>query len=461
MAGLGIDGLASSLDTTSIISQLMQIEARPQTLLKSKLTETTTFLTDLRSLNTTVASIATSAKSVGSSSSLALYTATASSESASAVAGPTASAGSITFRVGQTAQAQSIVTAPMTAWASSPAVLTFKGADGTLSEVSAASASLPDVVAAINGADAGVTATQVSAGKDADGNALYRLQLTAAESGAAGAFTVYRGTKADVEGGTAPSLLAEAGAAEVAAARDASITLWSGTSAEQTLSSSTNTFAGVLNGVDVTVAKAGAEPVTVTVAQNSTSASAVVSGFVSKLSAAFATIATKSKVTNSTDSSGAPTVSAGTFTGDSTVRQMKDALLTAASDPVDGKSLSSIGISVTRDGSITFDSAKFTEALASDPSGTQSIFSAMATRVGKAAGDASDSIGGYLTSKVTGQEDAVKSLNDNIAAWDSRLAKRKEILQRQYTAMETTMSSIQSQSNWLSAQLASLTTSTS
>jgi flagellar hook-associated protein 2 len=301
----------------------------------------------------------------------------------------------------------------------------------------------------------------VSAGKAADGSALYRLQITASESGIAGGVTVYRGSEADVTAGTATTLLAETGAAEVAAARDASITLWAGTSAEQTLTSSTNTFSGVLTGVDITVAEVDTEPVTVTVAQNATGASAVVSGFVSKLSAAFATIATKSKVTNSTDSAGAATVSAGTFTGDSTVRQMKDTLLTAASDPVNGKSLSTIGISVTRDGSITFDSAKFAEALANDATGTQAMFSAMAARVEKAATDASDSIGGYLTSKVTGQEDAVKDLNTNIAAWDDRLAKRKEILQRQYTAMETTMSSIQSQSTWLSSQLASLTTSSS
>ncbi|WP_210507528.1 flagellar filament capping protein FliD [Naasia sp. SYSU D00057] len=457
MAGLGIDGLASSLETTSIITQLMQLEARPQTLLKTKLTATTSFLADLRSLNTAVAGIATSAKDVGSSASLALFSATASSDAATATARTGASAGSVTFRVQQTAQAQSIVTGAMTKWGSDPAVLTIKGADGTLTEITAASTSLEDVAAAINSAGAGVTATRVASGKAADGTAQYRLQLTAAQTGSAGAFTAYRGAKADVAAGTAPSLLAESGADQVAAARDASIVLWEGSSAEQTLTSSTNTFAEVLGGTDITVAKAATEPVTVTVAQDGNAASAVASGFVAKLSALFGTISVKSKVTPSTNAAGTPIVSAGSFTGDSTVRQLKDALLTAVIDPVEGKSLSTIGISVTRDGSVSFDAAKFGEALKSDPAGTQRMFSAAAARVQEVAEDASDSLDGFLTSKVTGQENAVKSLNENIAAWDLRLAKRKDMLQRQYTAMETAMSSIQSQSNWLASQLAALT----
>ncbi|WP_366073682.1 flagellar cap protein FliD N-terminal domain-containing protein, partial [Naasia sp.] len=41
----------SSLDTTSIINQLMTLEARPQTLLKSTLNSTNSFLSALRSLN--------------------------------------------------------------------------------------------------------------------------------------------------------------------------------------------------------------------------------------------------------------------------------------------------------------------------------------------------------------------------------------------------------------------------
>ncbi|WP_284328131.1 flagellar cap protein FliD N-terminal domain-containing protein [Demequina litorisediminis] len=63
MATLGIDGLASGLDTTAIITQLMQIEAAPQTLLKSKQTTTQNVVTALQAINTKVKSLAEAAAS--------------------------------------------------------------------------------------------------------------------------------------------------------------------------------------------------------------------------------------------------------------------------------------------------------------------------------------------------------------------------------------------------------------
>ena len=61
MATASIGGLASGLDTASIISQLMQLEALPQTQLKSRVTTEQTKLTALQSLNSRLAALATSA----------------------------------------------------------------------------------------------------------------------------------------------------------------------------------------------------------------------------------------------------------------------------------------------------------------------------------------------------------------------------------------------------------------
>ena len=47
-------------------------------------------------------------------------------------------------------------------------------------------------------------------------------------------------------------------------------------------------------------------------------------------------------------------------------------------------------------------------------------------------------------------------LEERIAAWETRLALRKEGLTRQFTAMETALSALQNQSTWLSGQLANL-----
>ena len=53
---LGIDGLISGIETSAMIKQLMDIEARPQVLLKTRVSSTQTFVTALQNLNTKIAS---------------------------------------------------------------------------------------------------------------------------------------------------------------------------------------------------------------------------------------------------------------------------------------------------------------------------------------------------------------------------------------------------------------------
>jgi flagellar hook-associated protein 2 len=52
----------------------------------------------------------------------------------------------------------------------------------------------------------------------------------------------------------------------------------------------------------------------------------------------------------------------------------------------------------------------------------------------------------------------VDSLQDQIDNWDTRLALKKSTLEAQYTALETTMQSLNSQSSYLTSQIAGLPT---
>ena len=61
MANTSIGGLVSGLDTSSIINQLMQLEARPQTMLKTRMGAEQKAITSLQALNAKLASIATKA----------------------------------------------------------------------------------------------------------------------------------------------------------------------------------------------------------------------------------------------------------------------------------------------------------------------------------------------------------------------------------------------------------------
>lgn len=455
-SSLAIDGLVSGLKTTDLINSLMSVEGVPQTLLKNKLTSTNSFISSLQTINSLVQTLASKAKDASATTSLDLFTATSSSPNVTAVTGASTAAGSLSFTVGSTASAQVGVTAAMSTWSSAAAPLTIVAADGTKTTVTPSSGSLDDAVSAINKSGAGVSATKVAAGTDADGTKLYRLQLTAAKTGTAGSFSVYRGSADEVTAGTATNVLTEVGAAVVAQAKDASVTLWAGTAAEQTVTSATNTFTDLVPGLSVTVAKASTDPVTITVAQDTTKAQAVASGLVDAMNAVTAYYASNTAVTSTTSpTTGTTTTTAGVLSGDGTTRDAVQRLTSTMSAAVNGKSPSSIGISITKDGDFTFDADAFQKALATDPEGTQAMLSGVAANVGAAATAASDKYDGSITTSITGQQAVAKDLNTQIDSWTDRLNARRASLQTLYASLETNLSKLQSQSSWLAGQLGS------
>jgi flagellar hook-associated protein 2 len=454
-----IDGLVSGLDTTSLINSLMTVEAAPQALLKAKVATSQTFISALQGLNTQVAAFGTLAANAAKPAALDLYSSTSSSASVTPAVSAGASAGQLDVVVGALASSQVGVSAAMTVWPTSPAVLTIVS-NGVSTEISAASTSLDDVVTAVNAAGTGVTATKVASGVDAGGIAQYRLQFTGNSSGAANAFNVYQGTKAEVAAATAPDLLAAPGAAVIRTARNASVTLWAGTAAAQTITSATNTFSNLLPGVAVTVSTVSTDPVTVKVARDDAQIGSVASGLVSSLNGVFALISTKSVVVNSTNASGAAVMSPGVFTGKSSVRDVNQKILAAASAPVNGHSPSEYGISITKSGTMEFDAAKFATALTKDPTTVKAAVQAIATRVAAVATAVSDKYTGQITSQITGQQSSVKDMGNRIDSWDVSLATRRATLQSTYTALETQLSKLKAQSTWLTAQLPTTTSTT-
>ncbi|HEY0259144.1 MAG TPA: flagellar filament capping protein FliD [Lacisediminihabitans sp.] len=456
---ISLDGLSSGLDTTALITTLMQAEAQPQTLLKAQVTSTTAEIAALQGLNTKLASLADLATSTAKKGALDLYAATSSSTALTATAAAGASAGELQVVVSALAQRQVGVSAAMATWPS-PSTLTIVGHDGTPVEISPASSSLDDVVSAINAAGAGVTATKVASGTDASGTKLYRLQLSSTTTGAASSFTVYQGSAADVAAGTAVDVLAAPGSAIIKTAQDAKLTLWAGSSAEQEITSSSNTFTDLLPGVSVSVTATSTDPITVAVGRDVQQVSAVASKLVDALNQVFSTITSQSAVATTTAADGTTSVTAGVFSGDTTVRDINDKVINAASAPIDGHSPSEYGISITSSGTLTFDADKFAAALAADPATVNAALQTIASRVADVATTASDKYVGTLTGKITGDQSQVTRLNQQVADWDIRLASRKATLEKTYSSMEVTLSNLKAQQANLTSQLAALTTST-
>jgi flagellar hook-associated protein 2 len=444
--GLAVDGLVSGLDTTALINSLMQVEGVPQTLLKNKVSASQAFITALQGLNTKVAALADLATKTAQPTALDLYSATSSSTTVAVTATTGAAAGQLDLVVDAIAQTQKSVSAAMATWPDSPPVLTIKSNDGTLHEVTAATTSLDDVVSAINNAGAGVTATKVSVG---GGN--FRIQFSSSAIGADGAFTIYQGS------GSTTALPVT----QIQAAQDASVTIWAGTPAAQTITSKTNTFDEVLPGVSISVTAASTQTVSLSISRDDAAIGKQANDLVTALNGIFSEISSKSAVSTGTDASGTTSIKAGVFTGDSTVRDVNQKILSAATLPVNGRSPSEFGISINKDGTIDFDAETFAAALAKDPAATQATLQTIASRVAGAAQNISDKYDGTLTTTITGQQSEVKGLGTQIDDWDRRLTTRRSTLERTYAALEVQLSKLNSQQSYMSSQLAGLPSSNS
>ncbi|OAN40230.1 flagellar filament capping protein FliD [Microbacterium sp. H83] len=448
-----LDGLVSGLKTDELIKALMDVSAIPKTLITNKITDRSTVITNLQSLNTSLQDLVAKAKTAASPSSLAAFTATSSSETVTVTAGAKATAFSTSVVVDAVATAHSVVTAAAgsTTWGGT---FTIAGADGDPVEITPSGTGAQDLATAINNSKAGVTATVVPAGTDADGKPLTRIQLTSNETGADGEFALHRGTAADVAAGTSTDLGAQTGAATVTHGADARIRLFAGTAAEQSLTSASNTIS-VGEGIDVTVTKAGGDPVTVTVARDAKKQTATAEAFVKEIAALLTRIDNGSKAT--VGGVGENTT-LGVFTGDSTVRSLRGALANAVQHPVDGVSPSTIGITISDKGVLSFDAEKFATALADDPEATQELFSGISGRLQDVTTQYSDKYEGLLTARITGQEEEVKTLKTQVERWDVRLEQRRATLERTYAQLEVQLSKLESQSSWLTSQLAGLST---
>jgi flagellar hook-associated protein 2 len=367
---------------------------------------------------------------------------TSSSDKVAVTAGSTAMPGSVSFTVGRLAQAHSL--SFMTA-AKLTDVVTTGGTkvrldrlDGTTLDIETGDGTLAGLVKGLNASGTGVQASTVRLD---DGS--YRLRVTATSTGTASDFTLK-----NVQGNKA--LL---GGATVTAGQNAEITLGA-----DVLHSATNTFAGVVNGLDITLKQGvtAGTVVTVDATRDSAAMTASVKAMVDAVNGALADIDKLTAYNSTAKTSGA-------LAGDGSVRALRNALLESVY-PSAGGSLAGVGVQTDRYGKLVFDEAAFTKAYAADPAATAAAFTGVAgfaTRVEKVAKDASDSVDGAITLAIKGRNAGIDRLQDSIAAWDNRLELRRATLTRQFSGLETALSRLNSQSNWLAGQIASLNPSQS
>jgi flagellar hook-associated protein 2 len=433
-----LSGMASGLDTTSLINSLMQVESAPQTALKTKVSTITTSNSAYTTVNNKMKALLTAAQDLTNADTWNSAKATSSSPMVVATAATGAQVGDLTFSVGPMAAAQRSTVA--FASADTPAVVgdNVSLTIGTGDDAVTTSIDIPSdantpagVAAAINQAGLSVRASVVTAGDKTI------LQLSSTKSGAANAFSVDWLTETPVP---------------MTPAADATLTVGDPTpgAGGYTITSSSNTFTGVLPGVTIT-ATAPATNVTVGVVTDTDAIATKMQALVDAANGALAQIGVSAAAGTAAATGAAP--NGGPLAGDYTVRQLSGKMLSAISNGQPGfGSFKQLGIELTQDGKFKFSKDNFLTAYNADPAKVQdAVSTGVAQSLQDVANAATDSTTGTLTLKIQSGTSTISRLNKEITDWDTKLSDRKTALQRQFTAMETAMSKVQSQSSWLSS----------
>jgi flagellar hook-associated protein 2 len=126
------------------------------------------------------------------------------------------------------------------------------------------------------------------------------------------------------------------------------------------------------------------------------------------------------------------------------------------------RSLSDLGIRFQKDGSLSLDESKLTNALSQDSEAVQRLFLKAYDGVGKRIPEAVDSlistVGGAITSRQNGLSESLTALNKKINREEQRISKYQEQLTAQFTALEKLVSQLNQQSNFLAQKLNTFTT---
>ncbi len=203
---ISFSGLASGLDTTSIISQLTTTAQIPITTLNTQITGYNSQLTDWQTLNTNLAALQTAVTTLSSQSTSNVPTASSSDTTTATITSQVgATLGSHSLSISQLAQAQEVASASESSGTTALGLSGSFTLNGKTVQIASGDA-LQDVASKINAAGAGVTANVVDVGTND-----YRLTLTSTQTG-----TVNSIAAADTSGSVLSSLgLISSGAAGI------------------------------------------------------------------------------------------------------------------------------------------------------------------------------------------------------------------------------------------------------
>lgn len=472
MATISSAGIGSGLDVNSIITQLMAIERQPLEALEKKETTLQTTVSEYGKIKSAISTLRDLSSRLASTTTWAQTTSTSNSTAVSAASNGSA-AGTYSVEVSKLASVQTVATGvvpagstlgsgtlriELGAWTGTPATTFTPNATATALDVTvAATDTLADIRDKINAAGAGVTALVMN---DASGS---RLLIRSNATGAANAF---RTTVTDDDGnGSDAAGLSRLAYDPSAAATQMTLSQTAADAAALVnglpVTSTTNTLTNIVDGLTLTL---NAEttltgPATVNVVTDTEALKKTLTDFAAAYSALVKLIATDTKYD--------PVAKKGAILqGDSAATGMQRQLRTlagsaSAASAVFGH-LSDIGLELQADGSMTVNASRLGAALANVAElkkmfSNSSLVDPTLDGFGKRFRSIADSmigIDGALTTRTDGLNQQLQRNQKDQDALEMRLAAIEKRYRAQYTALDTAMAQLQTQSSYITQQIA-------
>lgn len=453
MSGFGLAGIASGVDTNSIVDQLMAIERNKIARHNLRTRSIEAEATGLRDVQTRLKALKGAAEALRSPG---LWTNTQTVESSDPTrisverTGMAPAGGhSITVRRLASAEQEGFTYAPST----TAGELTVGGKTVAI----AANATTADLAASINStSDLAVYATAI----DAD-----TIVFTGRQTGAAGAFDV-----------ASTQLAADASLTQ--AAKDAEYSLDGGTSWK---ASSSNVLTDAVVGLKITLKGATTDAASINVGVAGVDTAQVkekVKAFITAYNDVVASTRSKLDERGVANPQTMTEAAKGRLFGDTGLGSMLSRLRVTMSDAVAGvtdsamNELHEMGISTgkatggstspdARMGKLVLDEAKLDAALA-DPTKVGALLGAgggsgFAQKI-EALIDAEAGTTGVLSGRLKVNADEVKRVKDRITTTEQRIELQEKRLRAQFAAMEKAMGLAQTQGNWLAGQISTLST---
>jgi flagellar hook-associated protein 2 len=464
-AGIGTvssAGIGSGLDVNSIVTQLMAIETQPLTALQTKATTIQSTVSEYGKIKSAVSTLHDLAASLASMTSWGQTTATSSSTAVGATTS-NATAGAYTVEVQSLASVQTLASGVQAAtaavgagtlhielgtWGTGQTTFTPKAGATAVDVTVSATDTLGDVRDKINASGAGVTALIMT---DASGS---RLLIRSNATGADSAFRTsgLAPLAFDPSAGVTTMTQTETAANAAATVNGLPVT------------STSNTLSNIVDGLSLTLSAVTTAPVSVNVATDTTSLKKTITDFAAAYSAVVKLIATDTKYD--------PVAKVGgILQGDSAAVGLQRQLRQLAG-AVSGASsvfphLSDVGLQLQTDGSMTVNSSVLNNALSNVPELKKAFSNSSLTDptqdgFGKRFRVITDSLLGVDGSLATRTDGLAKQLQRNQTDQDNlnvRLTGIETRMRAQYTALDTVMAQLNSQSSYITQQLAAFNTS--